>query len=183
MKTRRIEVEAWDPAWTARFESAAVALDGVWADASAVHHIGSTAVPGLLAKPTIDVLVVVPAGVDIEARYPGMVDLGYDCRDECLDAPQPGTPGRFYFVLRDGPVHLVHVHVVHDGHFEIEQLLGLRDYLRSNVQAARAYGELKASLARANRHDNLGYMRGKDAAVKALIETALAWRRDAAEAG
>lgn len=183
MQKRRIEVEPWSSEWAARFDAARAALDGVWPEALACHHIGSTAVPGLVAKPTIDVLVVLPRGIDIEARYPGMAALGYDCRGECLDAPQPGTPGRFYFALRDGPVHLVHVHIVHEGHFEVELLLGMRDYLRDNAAARERYGALKMSLAENNRHDNVRYMQGKDAAVRALIEAARDWRRERRSAG
>lgn len=176
MRQRRIEVEAWNPDWSDRFVQTRAALMQIWPEALSIHHIGSTAVPGLAAKPTIDVLVVLPGGVGIEARYPGMTAAGYDCRGECLDAPQPGTPGRFYFVLREGVVHLTHVHVVHSNHFEIDQLLAVRDYLRAEPDARDAYGTLKLELANEHRFDNLGYMRGKDAAVRALIEAALAWR-------
>ena len=177
MQKRRIEVEPWSTEWAARYAEARVALERVWPEARAWHHIGSTAVQGLSAKPTIDILVVLPRGIDIEARYPRIAELSYDCRGECLDAPQPGTPGRFYFVLRDGSVHRVHVHVVHEGHFEIELLLGVRDYLRGNADARARYGALKTSLARANRYDNFGYMRGKDAAVRELVEAARDWQR------
>lgn len=146
-------------------------------DLVSVHHIGSTAVPRLPAKPTIDILVIVQPGADIEGYYARMRGLGFECRGECLDAVVPGTPGRHYFPRLRGDVHVVHVHVCGEGHHQIAELLNLRDYLRTHPDDARRYADLKVALAHEFAHDNIGYMRGKDDFVKTLISRAEAWRR------
>lgn len=180
---RRIEIVDHDPSWTRLFDSEAARLKDVFEVAlSEIHHAGSTAVEGLRAKPTIDILVVVPRGADIPSADSSMEELGYTCRGECLDAPIPGTPGRFYYVRKDGVVHLVHVHACAVGHSEIEDKLAFRDYLRSHDDEASRYGHHKSQLAEEFVHDNLGYMRGKEAMVKQLLAKSLRWRRGTAEA-
>ena len=108
-----------------------------------VHHIGSTAGPGLQAKPIIDILVVLDDTDDINLFNPAMEALGYCARGECLDAPIPGTPGRFYFSKDTNGVRSHQVHVCAKGHREILDKLAFRDYLRANECKAAAYGNLK----------------------------------------
>ena len=175
---RRIEVEDYDSNWKTRFNREVVCLREACATAlEEIHHVGSTSVPGLRAKPTIDILIEVVAGTNIPSFDPLMEALGYVCRGECLDGIVPGTPGRFYFVRKDGAVHLVHVHVCEAGHFEVEEMLSLRDYLRSHWQEAERYGNLKTRLSDEFTNDNVGYMRGKDGLVRELIEKSLQWRK------
>lgn len=175
---RRIEVVDYDPNWITRFEREADGLRNVIGTAlSDIHHVGSTSVPGLRAKPTIDILVEVVRGTDIPRFDPLMEALGCICRGECLDATVPGTPGRYYYVRKDGVVHLVHVHICAVGHFEIAEMLSLRNYLRSHPEEAERYGDLKSRLAREFTYDNVGYMRSKDALVKEMVETSLRWWR------
>ena len=176
MSKRRIEIVDYDPRWESRYQSEAHDLRGVFADALVgVHHVGSTSVPGLQSKPTIDILVEVAEGFNIPSFDPSMEALGYICRGECLDATIPGTRGRFYYVLRDGPVHLNHAHACTVGHPEIAKILCFRDYLRSHAGAAERYGNLKAKLSDQFSFDNIRYMQGKDAHVKELIEVATKW--------
>lgn len=174
---RTIEVVEHDPRWAAAFELEAMALSRVFRDCVAIHHIGSTSVPGLAAKPIVDVLVVLRETATIDRFDAGMEGLGYGVRGECLDAEVPGTPGRFYFSKDTAGVRTHHVHACADGHPQIVELLGLRDYLRSHPERARQYAALKQDLAARHRHDNVSYMRGKDTFVKALIDEARAWLR------
>jgi GrpB-like predicted nucleotidyltransferase (UPF0157 family) len=141
----------------------------------AIHHIGSTAVPGLDAKPIIDILVVLEETGSIQSFDTQMEANGYRVRGECLDAAVPGTPGRFYFTKDTAGVRTHHVHACAQGHSEILDKLAFRDYLRSHPAAAAAYGQLKRRLALAHRHDNIGYMQGKDAFVKAMLVDAQRW--------
>lgn len=109
--TRVLKVTDYDPTWSSEFETEASLLETAFApDILGIHHIGSTSIKGLAAKPTIDIAVEVKARTKIPDYYPAMERLGYVCRGECLDATIPGVPGRFYFVKYDGPNHLVHVH-------------------------------------------------------------------------
>lgn len=174
--SRIIEVVAYDPFWIAAFEKEAAALNAVFGKrAIEVHHIGSTAVPGLDAKPIIDILVVLDATRDINSFDRAMEDIGYRVRGECLDAPVPGTPGRFYFSKAANGVHTHHVHVCAKGHPEILDKLAFRDYLRAHRSEAAAYGELKRRIAAENRFDNVGYMRAKDDFVKVILAEARRW--------
>ncbi len=176
-KTRHIEVADYDPAWPALFEGEANDLAGVFEDVLVqLHHVGSTSVPGLAAKPTIDILIEVATGTDIPGFDHAMQALGYICRGECLDATVPGVPGRFYYVRKHNTVHLTHVHTCASGHADIGDQLSFRDYLRSHPDVACTYGNLKRDLAETFEYDNLGYMLGKDEFVKETIVRARQWR-------
>src|SRR2546428_8115449 len=95
---RTIDVVQYDSAWDEAFAHEAAALARVFADALlGIHHIGSTSIPGLAAKPIIDTLVVLRETETIDCFSGAMEGLGYRVRGECLDAEVPGTPGRFYF--------------------------------------------------------------------------------------
>lgn len=173
---RTIEVVKYDPTWVTAYAEEARRLADVFGNSLvATHHIGSTAVPGLAAKPIIDIAVVLRETRSIDRFSAPMEQLGYRVRGECLDAEIPGIPGRFYFSKDTLGTRTHHVHVYADGHADIADKLALRDYLRAHPRRAAAYGAIKRELAIEHRHDNIGYMRGKDAFVKALIEEARQW--------
>jgi len=173
---RTIEVIEHDPGWVVEFTREASALARVFGGrAIAIHHIGSTAVPRLHAKPIIDILVVLDETHDIQSFDAAMESLGYRVRGECLDAVVPGTPGRFYFSKDTAGLRTHHVHACARGHPEIRDKLAFRDYLCAHPDDAEAYGRLKRQLASAHRHDNVGYMLGKNAFVKALLAVARKW--------
>jgi len=174
--SRIIEVVDYDPAWISAFEKEAAILNAVFEQrVIKVHHVGSTAVPGLAAKPIIDILVVLDHTDDINSFDRAMEDVGYRVRGECLDALIPGTPGRFYFIKETNGVRSHHVHVCAKGHWEIFDKLAFRDYLRAHSNKATAYGELKRSIAARYRFDNIGYMRAKDNFVKSTLLEAQRW--------
>ena len=173
---RTIEVAQYDVAWTAAFNQEAAALSRVFGDSlAAIHHIGSTSIPGLLAKPIIDILVVLKETQTIDRFSGAMEQLGYRVRGECLDAEVPGTPGRFYFSKDTCGVRTHQVHACAVGHPEVADKLAFRDYLRAHPHRAGAYGSLKRRLALDHRHDNVGYMRGKDDFIKSVLTEARRW--------
>lgn len=174
--SRIIEVVDYDPYWITAFEQEAAILNAVFGRRVVeVHHIGSTAVPGLDAKPIIDILVVLDNTDDINSFDRAMEDIGYRVRGECLDAPIPGTPGRFYFTKETNGVRSHHVHAYAKGHWEISDKLAFRDYLRAHSSTAAAYGELKRRIAAQYRFDNIGYMHAKDDFVKSTLLDARRW--------
>ena len=178
---RLIEVVEYSAEWPVRYEHEAERLRPAFGTALvAMHHTGSTSVPGLAAKPVIDILVEVSAGTDITMFYDHMSELGYDCRGECLNAEIPGTPGRHYFSQNRNGVRYSHVHVCSVGHEQIPEILAFRDYLRDHPHEASRYGNLKCRLAKQFAYDNIEYMRGKDGRVKELIGSAMAWCQRAA---
>ena len=175
---RLIEVVEYCADWPAFYEKEVERLRPVFgASLAAMHHVGSTSVPGLLAKQVIDILVEVIPGADIPGYYGQMEELGYDCRGECLDAEVPGTPGRYYFSQNRNGVRYSHVHVCNVGHEQIPEMLAFRDYLREHAHEAKRYGEVKSRLARQFVYNNVEYMRGKHGLVEEMTRSATEWWR------
>ncbi|MEQ9401907.1 MAG: GrpB family protein [Longimicrobiales bacterium] len=171
--TRTIEVVPYDPGWPGRFALEAEALRGVFGSAvKAIHHIGSTAVPGLAAKPVIDILVVLDDTADVGRFDEAMVMLGYRIRGECLDAG--GTPGRFYYSKPSQGKRTHHVHVCAEGHFQIPELVLFPRYLRERPDVAVAYAELKAQALGEGDGDNERYMARKHTWIGGAVRDALA---------
>ena len=91
---RYIEVIDYRQEWQFHYEKEVRLLRNVFGPTqSRIHHIGSTSVPGMKAKPIIDILIEIKPGTIVEDFYEQMRELGYDCRGECLDEVH-GTPGR-----------------------------------------------------------------------------------------
>ena len=128
-------------------------LDRGWF--KAIHHIGSTSIPGIAAKPIIDILVALHRDEDGQACADAMQELGYEYRGD------GGIPGRHYF--RKGDPHTHHVHMWVEGHPEFERHLRFRDYLRPHPDEARAYEALKRELAARFGSDTYSYSLAKDA--------------------
>jgi GrpB-like predicted nucleotidyltransferase (UPF0157 family) len=129
-------------------------------------------VPGLKAKPIIDVLLVVRDLVLLDGKSNKLVGLGYKALGEY------GLPGRRYFVKRvEG--RSVNLHAFQEGNAkEIGRHLAVRDFLRAHPEVAEKYGRLKEQLARSHPEDLESYMDGKDAFVKDMERRALEWQAD-----
>jgi GrpB-like predicted nucleotidyltransferase (UPF0157 family) len=170
---RRIEVVPYDPRWPAAFGREAEALRRVFGSGvEAIHHVGSTSVPGLTAKPVIDILVVVKETTERARCDDNLRALGYRVRGECLDAG--GTPGRFYYCKPVEGARTHHLHVCRVGHFQILELIWFAQYLRENAEVAVEYTRLKTQAAAVNGHDNVQYMARKHDWIRATIRAALA---------
>lgn len=159
-------------AWADAFESEAAAIAGTWSDLHIeLHHIGSTAVPDIVAKPVIDMLAVVPALEALDARAHRLVALGYEALGEF------GIRGRRYFrkTSADG-IRTHQLHAFAAGSPEVQRHLDFRDYLRACPAAAAAYAALKQDLARRCGGDTRAYTDGKTAFVDAVEQRAAAWR-------
>jgi GrpB-like predicted nucleotidyltransferase (UPF0157 family) len=161
----------YDPDWPRRFETERALLARVFADAPAsIDHVGSTAVPGLAAKPVIDIMVGVSALSEIESRIPELERHGYEYVPE-YEAQLPER--RYLRKPRVGPrTHHLHA-VVRDSTFWRRHLL-FRDYLRGHPETAAAYLELKQRLASLHRSDRAAYSEGKSSFVEAVLARAAA---------
>lgn len=170
-KPRKVEVVPPDPAWTRTFEEEAGQITAALGDeVVAVHHIGSTAIPGISAKPIVDLLVEVRRIEAVDDLSGAMSERGYEAWGEY------GLPGRRYFDKR-GNRHICHVHTYQRGNPEVERHLAFRDYMTSHPEEAEAYGRLKEDLARKYPTDIEAYMDGKDAFIKETERKALSWKR------
>jgi len=167
----RIVVVTHDPAWKTEFEEEAQRILRVLGDCvSCLHHIGSTAIPGILAKPVIDILMEVENIVELDKTLSAMEGLGYESMGEF------GIPGRRYFRRSNAlGVRTHQVHAFEAGSPDIARHLAFRDYMIAHPTEAGAYGELKLNLAREFPEDIHRYMDGKDPFIKEHEARALAW--------
>ncbi len=154
----------YDQRWMKMFaeekERILEALNGMGVE---VEHVGSTSVPGLAAKPIIDIIAVVPDCAAAEESIGPLGLLGYKYRGEL------GVPGRYYF--SKGPrTHHLHMYPRH--HLEIARLLLFRDYLRAHSDVAQEYATLKRMLAEKFRDDREAYTAAKNDFIKSIVSKA-----------
>jgi GrpB-like predicted nucleotidyltransferase (UPF0157 family) len=138
----KIEIVPYDPGWPAAFEAEAARLRArLKTLAVRIDHHGSTAIPGLAAKPIIDIQVSVAALEPLSAYDATLEDLGYTHVPHADDSFCP-----FFHRPRQWP-HSHHVHVVEKGGREERRTLAFRDYLRDHPEVAREYEDLKRAVA------------------------------------
>ncbi|WP_432254677.1 GrpB family protein [Limimaricola sp. AA108-03] len=162
-----------DPNWSAAFDAEARAVQAVLAEvAIALHHIGSTAIPGIPAKPVIDMLGVVPELGQLDRRTVELRALGY------VAMGAYGIEGRRYFLKKDAAGrHTHHLHVYPEGSAHIERHLVFRDYLRQHPEQAAAYGTLKLRLTNGGARSREAYQDGKAPFIMQTERKALDWCR------
>ena len=130
--------------------------------ATSIEHVGSTSVPGLAAKPVIDMTIVVPTAAAMRTVIDRLAVIGYRHQGDL------GVPGREAFARPQGtPDH--HLYACVFGNDALRNHLAVRDYLRSNPSAARAYGTLKKQLAERFAGDIGGYVEGKTDFILAIL--------------
>jgi len=167
---RKVDVVPYDPGWPVVYAAEAESIRLVLGtNVIAVHHIGSTAIPGMAAKPTIDLLVIDQDHDRLDACNGAMRAAGYHAKGE------NGVPGRRYFQRLIGDVHLFHIHAYEKGHPDIDRHLKFRDYLRAHPVDARAYEALKHHLAAQFPFEPQKYTSGKTSFILAIDQRAAGW--------
>ena len=168
-----LEIAPYDPAWPAAFSAERDRLAAVLgALAIRIDHHGSTAVPGLAAKPVIDIQISVADLRHLEEYAARLAQLGY------VHVPHPDDAVCPFFHRPAVWPHTHHVHLVRSGGAEERQTLAFRDYLREHPEVARAYERLKRELAplygAATFDSRQAYADAKTEFVTRITETALA---------
>jgi GrpB-like predicted nucleotidyltransferase (UPF0157 family) len=134
-----VELREYDPTWAELFESERQLLAGVFGGrAVAIEHVGSTSVPGLSAKPIVDVLIGLRELALSDEQIEAMRGLGYEYLGE------HGLPGRLFF-RKEPQTH--HVHVVEHGGEHWDRQLTFRDALRNDEEERQRYDAFKRRLA------------------------------------
>jgi GrpB-like predicted nucleotidyltransferase (UPF0157 family) len=164
-------VVPYDPAWPAAFERLRDRIAPVLGElAVGIEHVGSTAVPGLEAKPILDIDVVIRHADDFAIVAARLATLGY------VHLGDLGIVGRAAFrAIPELPRH--HLFVCASGAAALQAHLILRDTLRSDAELSAAYGALKRSLAEKYRDDRDSYAEGKTAFITAVLLDARDGRR------
>jgi len=161
-------VEKYNLAWPKWFEEIRAFLEEKIADACLrIEHVGSTSIPGMTAKPIIDIIIVIEPG-----NFPRMKnlleELGYYYRGD------QGQPGREVFRLKDEtPLPIHHLYVCPKDNQELKQETAFRDYMKKHKADRERLRALKWELAEKFNNDKQLYIDGKDTLVKEITQKAL----------
>lgn len=164
---RKVEVIDYDEQWPSLFaEESALLQITLGKVISKIHHVGSTSVPGLAAKPVIDILLEVVDLDELDNLNSVMANAGYAARGEY------GIPNRRYFSKGgDQRSHQLHAFVVGDEH--IFKLLAFRNYLIKNKEVAEQYAEIKRAAASACENEIRRYSAFKASFIEHHLKLAL----------
>ena len=166
-----VELLPHDPRWSAMAEEAGATISAALAPiVVTVHHIGSTAIQGISAKPILDLIPVVQSLPELDARRDDIESLGYECWGEF------GLSGRRYCTKNDPHTgrRLVQLHCYEIGSSEISRHLAFRDYLRERPDVAREYEYEKARCRSLHPADSHAYSDCKNAWITRVEAEALA---------
>jgi GrpB-like predicted nucleotidyltransferase (UPF0157 family) len=158
-----VRLVEYDARWPALFAEERERIRG-YCPALRLEHVGGTAIPGMCAKPVLDMVAGRPAETPMEDCVAGLERAGYEHRGE------RGVPGREFFSR--GQPRAFHLHLVEAGGPLWRDYLLFRDYLRAHAEVARELAELKRALAVRFPSDREGYMRAKSAHVEEILRRA-----------
>jgi len=162
VEKREIRIAEYDPKWPSSFEKHAKIIgDAIGSAAFRIEHIGSTSVPGLAAKPIIDILVVVKDSGDESLYLPRLEAAGYVLRVR--------EPDWYEHRMFRTPEKDVHVHIHSDGCPEIHRNLTFRDRLRWNSDDRKRYEQIKRQLATHDWPDMNAYAQAKTQVIEEIF--------------
>lgn len=164
-----VVVADYDPRWLELYAQEVAGLRGAFgASLAALEHIGSTSVPGLAAKPIVDVQAVVQSVADAQNAAPALATLGWEQGIFALDPKR-----RLYFKKRNAEGVRTHqLHVYAPDHPAASAHLLFRDYLRAHPEEAVLYAALKREMAERFHTDRLAYNDAKTAYVEGVVAKA-----------
>jgi len=166
----RVEIVEFDHAWARLYEvERALLSSNVEPRFAAFEHIGSTAVPGLRAKPIIDMMAAAPTMQTAEAMVTSLEALAYRLIET-------GMRDRLFFRKTATAGQMYHLHVVELATWPERNERLMRDYLREHPEAANAYGALKSELGSKFVDDSLAYTKAKTAFIQDIVDRARAQR-------
>lgn len=173
MARRKVDVVPYSPNWENLFNREQALLKNLFGKSQVnIYHIGSTSVPGLVAKPIIDILIEVESLELVDFVTQDLERAGYEARGENGIARR-----RFFQKSNENGVRLYHVHAFEKGNSEINRHLLFRDYLRTHPEQAAKYADVKQQAAARNPYDIETYMIEKEPIIKELEQQAYKWRQ------
>lgn len=153
-----------DEAWEGEFEKTKAAIEAIWAEnVVEIHHIGSTAIKTIWAKPVLDIAVVLHSFDDMDVA--ALTKIGYDYRGF-----QTEDRSRCLFVLRgENDLSLHHLHCYEKDDADLRDCLAFRDYLNAHPEEAEAYSALKKRLAELFADSRAHYSNGKNDFIQSIL--------------
>lgn len=165
--TEKVEILDWDPSWAQRASELISDLDDSLARwlVGPIEHIGSTAVPGLAAKPVIDLMAPVGSLAGAAEADEVLMEAGWELVPPELDQ----RPWRRMYVMPDGDRRLAHLHLIEPEHPRWREVLLFRDRLRQDPQLVQRYQHIKRLAARAHPDDREAYTKAKSDFVEHVV--------------
>lgn len=167
-KEEQVHIVKYDPSWPEKFENEKMLVAQTLGDwiVGGIHHVGSTSVPGLPAKPIIDIMVGVKNLEEAKSFIP------------LLEAVQyyyfPYKPNEMIWFCKPSPYKRTHhLYLMETSHPQWEARLAFRDYLKTHPEEKKAYEQLKKGLAERFRDDREAYTDAKTEFVKSIVQKAL----------
>lgn len=169
---RKVEVVKHDKSWAAMFQLEEERLQNILGDQIVnIHHIGSTAIPGIYAEPIIDILVEVKDIGKVDEYNPGMKQLGYIAKGEF------GVAGRRFFIKGTEEERTHYVQIFEVGDVEVGRRVNFRDYLKQHPDVAVEYSKLKMKLADQYPNDMDAYTLEKNTYIAELEVKINIWKK------
>lgn len=168
---RTVEVVPHNPAWKTMFQTEAkLVKEALGETVVAIHHIGSTAIPNIHAKPIIDLLIEVQCITQVDEHSSSMAQLGYEAMGEF------GISGRRFFRKNNrNDIRTHHIHIFNHSSAQVKRHLAFREYMIAHPRDAKQYSDLKRLLASQYPANIDGYMDGKDSFIKTIDVKAGQW--------
>lgn len=168
---RRVEVVSYNSNWKKMYKEESGKIKNILNDIIIdIHHIGSTAIPGIKSKPVIDILVEVKDIEEVDQYNRKMKELGYEVMGEY------GIPKRRFF-RKGGNKRTHHVHIFQVGNEEIKRHINFKEYLIAHPDKEREYSKLKEELANRYAYDVKNYTNGKSDFIKEIDRKAKLLRK------
>ena len=167
LKRGAVKLLLYNPKWKESFEKEKRRLQKVLGDlVISIEHVGSTSVPGVSAKPIIDIAIVVKSIKSSDKFTKLLQGLGYQYKQD------DNVPGRLFFTKGSENKRTHYIHIIELGGKEWKNLILFRDYLLSHKQAVIAYNKLKNKLAEDYSSDRKSYTSGKNDLIGSIIKKA-----------
>jgi GrpB-like predicted nucleotidyltransferase (UPF0157 family) len=167
LKRGSVKLENYNEMWKKIFEEESKLISSTINEFLIdIQHTGSTAIPGMAAKPIIDIAVAIDSLSNIEKIIQFLQEVGYHYRGE------QGISGRHLFAKGDEENRTHYLHIMEKNHPEWKNHILFRDYLKSNPKVAKEYERIKRELAKKYESDRGKYTEGKSKFIQKIIENA-----------
>ncbi len=171
---RKYYLQNYDPNWVKKFDEIKLLLQSVFGNkALKIEHVGSTSIPGMKAKPIIDVLVVVEKMEEFLEQREKMISFGYEWGENYI---APNT--QLFFKMADDGSKTENIHICESGEPKEKQFLVMRDFFRTFPEKAKEYSDLKEKNQALHPDDYPAYREAKAPFLQSIEQEAYEWNRN-----